>query len=296
MLPYSRSCETVGFYAGKDIMNEAVSVLATGMQLQLPEGNQMRKSTLMIGIVAVATGSMTAQTLSRRATLVNGGNPNGGKCTIEVVVDGSAEVELRGDTANLRNTGGQAPQWRRFECTAAMPASPPNFRFAGVDGRGDQSLVRGPGNNGGAVVRIVDSEGGAQGYTFDVFWGNYGGSTTQDRFPQDRGPQGPDRRPFDRGELPGQQRFTRNQAVQVCQDSVRDRAVSRFRTPNIDFRRIAVDDNPGRQDWVTGELAIRRRFGRPDVYGFSCSVDFRTGQVRTAQIDQFERSYYPQGR
>jgi hypothetical protein len=275
-----------------------------------------------MGIGAVVAGSITAQTLSRKATLVNGGNPNRGKCTIEVVVDGSAEVEIRGDAANLRNTGGQAPQWRRFECTAALPANPPNFRFAGVDGRGNQTLVRGPGNNGGAVVRIVDSEGGAQGYTFDLFWGNNEGPTTQDRLPQDRGPQGrpqvppganeqpydrgeyrgqqgpqgSDARPFNRGDSGGEQRYTRNQAVQVCQDSVRDRAVSRFRTQNIDFRKTSIDDNPGRQDWVTGELVILRRFGRQEVYGFSCSVDFRTGQVRTAQIDQFDRRSYPQGR
>jgi hypothetical protein len=282
----------------------------------------MRIWTLMIGIVTVAAGSITAQTLTRKASFVNGGNPNGGKCTIEVVVDGSAEVEIRGDSAILRNTGGQSPQWRRFECTAAMPPNPPNFRFAGVDGRGNQSLVRNPDNNGSAIVRIVDSEGGAQGYTFDLFWGNNGGPTTQDRSPQDRGPQGrpqgsqgPSEQPFDRGEYRdqqgplgldarafnrgepvGEQRFTRNQAVQVCQDSVRDRAVSRFRTSNIDFRKVSIDDNPGRQDWVAGELAIRRRFGRQEVYGFSCSVDFRTGQVRTAQIDQFERRSYPQGR
>ena len=73
--------------------------------------------------------------------------------------------------------------------------------------------------------------------------------------------------------------------MQICQDSIRDRAISRFRTQNIDFQSIHVDDNPGRQDWVSGELAIPRRFGRPDIYRFSCSVDFRTGQVRSAQID-----------
>ena len=263
----------------------------------------MNKWTFMIGL-AVAAGSINAQTASRKAVLVNGGNRDSGKCTIEVVVDGSAEVEVRGDNATLRNTGGQAPQWRRFECTGAMPANPATFRFAGVDGRGRQTLVRDPRNsNGAAVVQIEDSEGGAQGYTFDLFWGNGAGPVTDDRYRQDTRPVGPDPRqfdrdrdpqPFDRGGPRSDRRFTVNEAVRVCQDSIRDRAVARFRTPNIDFRRTAIDDNPGRQDWVLGELAVRRRFGRQEVYRFSCSVDFRSGIVRTAQIDQFERSYYPQ--
>jgi hypothetical protein len=235
-----------------------------------------------------------------------------------VVVDGSAEVEVRGDNATLRNRAGQTPQWRRFECTGALPANPGNFRFAGVDGRGRQTLARDPrNNNGAAVIQIEDSEGGAQGYTFDLFWGDGGGPITDDRYRQDqrqagsdprafdRSPQQSDRDPrqfdrnpqqSDRGGFRGDRQFTVTEAVKVCQDSVRDRAVARFRTPNIDFRRTAIDDNPGRQDWVLGDLAVRRRFGRQEVYRFTCSVDFRSGQVRTAQIDQFVRSYYPQGR
>jgi len=270
----------------------------------------MNKWTFAIGL-AVAAGSINAQAIARKAVLINGGNRDGGKCTIEVVVDGSAEVEVRGDNATLRNRAGQTPQWRRFECTGALPANPGNFRFAGVDGRGRQTLARDPrNNNGAAVIQIEDSEGGAQGYTFDLFWGERGDPFTDDRYRQDQRQAGSDPRPFDggsgqfdrdpqrfdRGGPRDDRRFTVSEAVKVCQDSVRDRAVARFRTPNIDFRRTAIDDNPGRQDWVLGELAVRRRFGRQEVYRFTCSVDFRSGQVRTAQIDQFVRSYYPQGR
>jgi hypothetical protein len=69
----------------------------------------MNKWTFMIGL-AVAAGSMNAQTASRKAVLVNGGNRDSGKCTIEVVVDGSAEVEVRGDNATLRQyRGASAP-------------------------------------------------------------------------------------------------------------------------------------------------------------------------------------------
>ena len=269
----------------------------------------MRKWTFLIGVV-IAAGPMTAQILQRKAVFVNGGDPNGGKCTIEVMVDKSADVEIRGDTGTLRNTGGQRPSWRRFECTGPMPANPANFRFAGVDGRGRQTLTRDPRNsNGTAVVRIEDSQGGAEGYTFDLFWGDRAGPISQDRNRQDRRLDGSAQLPPDRGGFNGDrgrfdqrrdsrddQRFTETQAVQVCQDDIRARASSRFRTQNIDFLRVSLDNNPGRNDWVVGELAVHRWWGRRNIYRFSCSVNFRTGQVRTAQIDQFERSYYPERR
>ena len=55
---------------------------------------------------------------------MTGGGGDSGKCTVEVVVDGAAEVEIRGDNAVLRNLKGQPPQWRRFECNAPLPANP----------------------------------------------------------------------------------------------------------------------------------------------------------------------------
>jgi len=123
-------------------------------------------------VFAAISSTMSGQSQPRRMTLVGGGGPDRGKCTIEVVVDGSAEVEIRGATANLRDLGGAAPQWRRFECTGPLPANPGDFRFAGVDGRGRQQLTRDPRGTGAAVVRIDDPQGGSEGYTFDIFWGN----------------------------------------------------------------------------------------------------------------------------
>src|SRR5262245_11164038 len=105
--------------------------------------------------------TLCAQGLQRQATMVDGGSPNGGKCTLEVVGDGAAQVEIRGNTASLRDLNSRQPQWRRFECTCAMPQNPANFRFEGIDGRGRQSLIRGPRNGGVAVVQLEDPSGGA---------------------------------------------------------------------------------------------------------------------------------------
>ena len=52
----------------------------------------------MIALTAVGN----AQVLSRTATIVGGGNRSGGKCTVEVVVDGVAEVEIHASNATLR--------------------------------------------------------------------------------------------------------------------------------------------------------------------------------------------------
>jgi hypothetical protein len=184
----------------------------------------------LCGALIAASGFANAQTASRRAALIGGGSPNGGKCTVEVMVDSSAEVEVRGDTATLRNTGGQTPQWRRFECTSAMPANPVEFRFAGVDGRGRQTLIRDPRNSAGtAVVRIEDSDSGAEGYTFDLFWGNYSAPISQDRNGRrpDEFQQGSAGRPVDRqdrgfdrqGDFRGEPRLNAERTIQSCRES-----------------------------------------------------------------------------
>src|SRR5437868_2712896 len=93
-------------------------------------------------VLGIAGGvAASGQTFERRANFTGSGGPEG-KCTIEVVVDGAAEVEIRGDRGVLRNLRGNPAQWRRFECSAPMPANPVDFRFQGVDGRGRQELLR----------------------------------------------------------------------------------------------------------------------------------------------------------
>src|SRR5579859_6352700 len=130
-----------------------------------------RLSILIAAAVAMIAGSLSAQVSERGAAMRGGGGPDGGRCTIEVVVDGAAEVEIRGDVAVLRTLRGQPAQFRRFECDGVLPRNPAHFRFAGVDGRGTQELIREPRDGGFAVVRIEDPTGGAEGYTFDVMWG-----------------------------------------------------------------------------------------------------------------------------
>jgi hypothetical protein len=238
----------------------------------------MYRSALLLAVFATPSVNSGAQ--SRRATLVGGGAPDRGKCTIEVVVDGTADVEIRGDQGVLRNLAGGAPQWRRFECTAPLPARPAEFRFAGVDGRGRQDLVRDPRNGGAAVVRIEDREGGAEGYTFDLFWGGY---SAPNGFPNN-----PPGRPQIAGRPGSVKGYTTDQAVRVCQDSVRQEARQRFGSRNVEFLDGRLDDSPGRNDWILGRIQMRGGQAPREVMRYSCSVDFNSGRVRSAAIDPID--------
>jgi hypothetical protein len=224
--------------------------------------------TMTAATVLVAPGH--AQPAERQATFKGGGDSNSGKCTIEVYVDDSAEVEIRGDRAFLRTLTGQRAQWRRFECSGPMPRNPSEFRFQGIDGRGLQELVQDPRNGRGvAIIGIHDPKGGAEGYTFDIEWRGRGFAS------------GPADRPMggrDRWDSP-------RDAVRTCRDAVRDRANQQYGLRDIDFRDLDANDNRGRNDRVVGSFNVRRGDYR-DTYQFSCMVDPANGRVREVNIVQ----------
>ncbi len=132
----------------------------------------MKKELLILVVMA---GSMAAQQVTDTRTPTMRGGGREGKCTIEVEVDDSAEVEIANNRAQIRTMSGAPAKFRRFECNQEIPANPIDFRFKGIDGRGRQELVRMPGGRSPAVVRIEDSKGGSHGYTFDIFWRGAGG-------------------------------------------------------------------------------------------------------------------------
>jgi len=118
-------------------------------------------------------------------------------------------------------------------------------------------------------VRIEDKEGGAEGYTFDLFWG--GGSAN----PPYRGP---------RPGWGGGRRMSVQEAVRACQDAVHEEASQRYHG-RVDFLDARIDDNAGRHDWVVGRIAVRYPRGGQDEMRFSCSVDFDNGRVRSANVE-----------
>jgi|SRR5579872_964638 len=249
----------------------------------------------IFGVAAALAVAAYAQAPDTRRAVITGGNEEHGKCTIEVVVDSVAEVEVRGDMATIRTLSGQRSYFRRFQCNRLMPANPPAFRFEGVDGRGRQTLVRDPGRGGVAVVHIEDPKSGSEGYTFDLIWGGHEalpppppppppgpGPGDRDRGERDRG----DRDRGDRGDFPVD---TAERAVRGCREAIRDRAADQLNARDIDFRRINVDDAPGRRDWVIGVFEVRRGPEYGHRYRFSCSVNLDTGRVRSADFQREDR-------
>ncbi len=263
---------------------------------------------LLVSLSWIAPES--AQQLTQRASIT--GNAVDGKCTIEVIVDGSAEVEIQGDVGRIRNLSGQPAGWRRFVCNGRMPANPQDFRFRGIDGRGNVQLIQDPRQTGGRVVfRIDDPQNGREGYTVDLEWrgssggqwnsqdthgwqgsdSRHDGGAPEQRDSADRhGPMGMsdprnqdatgDRRYYDeRG------RWNKDgvaEAMRVCQTAAAERIRGDgFR--DVTFRNVAPDDKPGRNDWVNGSAAAQQGW-RNAAFQFSCSVDLATGQVRSVEV------------
>ena len=119
------------------------------------------------------------------------------------------------------------------------------------------------------IVRIQDSNGGAEGYTFDLVWRGAGFGPNPVGQPLDG---------RDRGGSP-------NDAARACQDAVRERASQQYGFRDIDFRGVNTDDNPGRNDAIMGSFDVRRGNDR-DTYRFSCSVDLANGRVRGVEISR----------
>ena len=225
---------------------------------------------LTLAAAAALVAPVCAQTAERRATFTGGSGDDTGKCTIEVYVDGSADVEIRGDRGYLRTRSGQPAQWRRFECSGPMPGNPAEFRFAGIDGRGRQELIQEPGiGRGAAVVTIQDPSGGAEGYTFDLVW--RGGSLNPSATGQRWGGMN--------------RRGSPDAAVRACQNAVRERARRQYGLRDIDFGDFNTGGNLGRGGTIAGFFVARRGDYR-DTYDFSCAVDQADGRVRQVDISQ----------
>lgn len=96
-----------------------------------------------------------------------------GHCDIRVRVDGEAEFGLRGETLTMRTLNGDRARDAGSECSTALPLNVVDFRFSGVDGRGEVSLLEAPTgrNRWMAVVRIRDNKGGAEEYHYRLDWG-----------------------------------------------------------------------------------------------------------------------------
>jgi hypothetical protein len=242
--------------------------------------------------LVLAAGTVFGQSYQRQATISGNGSLDQGQCVVEVQVDASAEVEIRGTNGVLRNLAGAAPQWRQFECSGPMPLNPNNFRYTATGGRGQQQLVRDPSSTGVAIVRITDNSGGAGIYTFSFEWQGYAGNPGPY---SSNGPAGSAGNPsiFD-GVTNNNSRdrigstgttLSSSEAVETCQQEIMRQAMQRFNTNNIYFRRTTIDNNRGAQNQVRGTIDLNANNNTSQRYRFNCTVNLNNGRIRSAQID-----------
>jgi hypothetical protein len=229
---------------------------------------------------------------------ITGSRGNSGKCTMEVRVDIAAEVDIYGDSGRLRTLAGQPATWTRMECTDPLPYNMSDFRFKGVDGRGDVRLIQDPRNNNGvAVIRIDDPKSGSEGYTFDIEWsGASGGSPTGGGFPGGNNFPGDGRNGGIFPNRGGNRGISAERAIDLCRNEVRAHSDRDYGFRDIDITAAAVDTNPGRREWVVGTFSDRAgNFRRGAGYRFNCAVDFNSGQVRAVEILRADGSPIPPG-
>lgn len=244
----------------------------------------------------LATLALAVQAQEIRRATVSGARSTSGKCTLEVTVDGVAEVDIYGDSGRLRTIAGQTATWKRFECSDALPYTMSDFRFRGVDGRGSVRLLQDPRNNNSmAVVRIEDPRAGAEGYTFDIEWSGGSANAPTGGFQQNNdwfsqttpSPTTPSGRA-----VPGDWRgrgmsMPAEAAIDLCRNELRTRAERDYSLRSIDITSAAVDTGQGRRNRVTGEFrGAAGGFRRDNAYRYSCEIDPGSSQVRTLEIRQ----------
>ncbi len=214
----------------------------------------------------------------RRATISGSGGASGA-CTIEVRVDGTAEVDVLGDSGRLRTTGGQPATWTRMDCTAPLPYSMADFRLRVIAGRGSVQLIQDPRNNKGiAVIRIDDPRESWAAYTFSVEWSGASGGAAIDGFSTGGSSVLLPR-------TSGSRVLPAERAIELCRNEVRTRGERDYGLRNIEITSAAVDPDPGRRDWITGTFSHGSGIlMRSSGYRFNCAVNYSSGQVRTIEI------------
>jgi hypothetical protein len=196
------------------------------------------------------------------------GSRGNGTCTIEVSVDGAADIDIFGESGTLTTISGQRAAWRRFECNTPLPRSPADFRFVQVGGRGQTTLVREPnGNRGVARIHISDPKSGRGVYIFNLLWRDPGGWPPSGPVP---------------GRGPWQGESGMQTAIRSCQDSVTSR-LNQDGYRSIRFENTMPHVRPAGYDLIGGSVIGTRRFDTAR-FGFSCTANFRSGRVLSVDV------------
>jgi hypothetical protein len=243
---------------------------------------------ILLSVLTTAFALLCATAVAQNTINANitGGNGNGnGKCTFEVRVDGVANVQIRGNQGFIQTKSGMPAQWVRLKCNQPLPRNPYNFRFAGVDGRGRQYMLKDPAqNNGVAVIRIEDNRNGMEGYTGDIFWnggsnngGNWNGGWWNDNWNGGGGwgNGGNNGGNWNGGGNNGNGNNNgnwNNNVVPNCQNTIRRNIQSQVGGANVNFNGSPRTGKAGSFVMVDGNGNARGNNGRQGNFSYHCSM------------------------
>ena len=242
---------------------------------------------LTISGVALASAQRGTVSINPRIT---GGDSSNGKCIVRIMVDDTVNVRIGNGQIRVETLAGQPSRDDGSECSSMLRngRNLSDFRFRGVDGRGEVRLQSDPRNDprGEAVIYIRDSKGGDEGYTFELSWqgdngnsnsdGNGNGNRNGNRGGGFFGNNGRN------GNGNGNGNGGYDQALNSCMDSVRTQVERDYGVTNLNFDQTNANNNNGRRDRITG--TARAGGSRGDRYSYDCQVNMNNGNVRNVNV------------
>lgn len=215
---------------------------------------------------------------------ITGGDSASGRCIVRIMVDDVVNVRIGNGRILVQTLQGRDSRDDGSECSSLLQngRNLSDFRFRGIDGRGEVRLQSDPRQDprGEAVIYIRDSKGGDEGYTFEVTWQ---GDSGNGRFNQGNGNgRANGRNGGFFGGNGNNDNDSYNRAVNSCMDSVRSRVQRDHNVNNLSFDDMNSDNNRGRRDRISGTARAGGRRG--DVYAFDCDVNLNNGNVRNVNV------------
>ncbi len=238
-------------------------------------------------VLALATVLGSGPALAQRNAVgitprITGGDSANGRCIVRIMVDDVVNVRIGNGRILVQTLQGRDSRDDGSECSSMLQngRNLSDFRFRGIDGRGEVRLQSDPRQDprGEAVIYIRDSKGGDEGYTFEVSWQGDSGNGPLNRGNGNRG-NGNGRGGFFGG---NNNNDSYNRAVNSCTDSVRTQVQRDYNVNNLSFDDMNSDNNQGRRDRISGTARGSGR--RADVYRFDCDVNLNNGTVRNVNV------------
>jgi hypothetical protein len=212
-----------------------------------------------------------------------------GQCDIRLQVDNEAEIRFHRDQVMIHTISGRDPYDDGSECNAPMPDRDfGGFNFEVMDSRNQIRLVEPPSfrNDFNAVVYIHDTDGGQGRYHFRISWAlGSGGGVAPNRPPDDRRPDGDDRR----GGLAWNNTIHSAMRGRGEAAMVRDGARGGDRGDVVPLDDVSIDVDRG------GKILVSFRSGRNPPLTFTGTVTSWDRGVMRANISTQERFFRVSG-